>query len=538
MAPSRRRDGGLALAISGTRLTAPLARSAANLRPGGGWEYTDGAVETVETRAGEPATAQAVASPSAEAVDAGPAGFEISLPAPRHRLGRRRDSLFRRMLGCADMLAVSAAVLIPTVALGGSGLRPGALIVPPLFVVLCKAVGLYDRDASVLHKTTLDEVPTLFGIATVTSLLLFLAGDALVDGGFGRIEVLVSWGLLFVLLAGLRSFARLCAGRVATPERCLFVGTPEQAESIRNKLALTPSVAAELVGVIPDPGLGDADAVPDARIEIADVARAHQIDRVILTAAPGSAGDELLYVIRDLKEGGVNVSVLPAVSRVAGSSVEFDRLQGVTLLGVRKFEITKSSRTIKRTMDLAGASIGLVLLAPFLAAVAVAIKLDSRGPVFFKQPRAGRRGQPFQMLKFRSMVEGADNQRDDLRHLNEGRGVFKINGDPRITRVGRWMRPIHLDELPQLVNVLRGEMSLVGPRPLPLDEDRAIEDWHRDRLEVRPGMTGHWQVLGSARIPVEEMLKLDYLYVSNWSLWGDIKLLLWTCSVIVRRRGM
>jgi exopolysaccharide biosynthesis polyprenyl glycosylphosphotransferase len=494
---------------------------------------------TVETRAaGEAATRGAVASGArGQAVEAG-GGFAISVPAARSRLVRRRDSLFRRALGCADMLAVAAALVIPAALVGGGGLRPLALAVPPLFVVLCKAVGLYDRDASVIHKTTLDEVPTLFGIATLMSLLLFLTGDALVDGGFERTEVLFTWGLLFILLACLRSFARLVAGRIATPERCLFVGTPEQAESIRNKVALTPSVAAELVGVLPDPGLDDPDSLADAHTEIADVARAHAIDRVILTAAPGSAGDELLYIIRGLKERGVNVSVLPAVSRVAGSSIEFDRLQGVTLLGVRKFEITKSSQTIKRAMDLLGAGIGLILLAPFLAAVAVAIKLDSPGPIFFRQQRAGRRGEPFQMVKFRSMIEGADGQRDGLRHLNEGHGVFKINGDPRITRVGRWMRRMHLDELPQLFNVLRGEMSLVGPRPLPLEEDRAIEGWHRDRLEVRPGMTGHWQILGSARIPVEEMLKLDYLYVSNWSVWNDIKLLLWTCSVIARRRGM
>jgi len=142
------------------------------------------------------------------------------------------------------------------------------------------------------------------------------------------------------------------------------------------------------------------------------------------------------------------------------------------------------------------------------------------------------------MLKFRSMIDGADWLKDQLRHLNEAEGVFKIANDPRITRVGGLIRRAHLDELPQLINVLKGEMSLVGPRPLPLDEDNAIRGWYRDRLEVAPGVSGYWQVLGSSRIPLEEMVKLDYLYIANWSLWGDLKLMLRTVAVVFQRRGM
>jgi lipopolysaccharide/colanic/teichoic acid biosynthesis glycosyltransferase len=173
-----------------------------------------------------------------------------------------------------------------------------------------------------------------------------------------------------------------------------------------------------------------------------------------------------------------------------------------------------------------------------LAVIAVAIKVDSPGPVLFRQVRAGRRGQPFEMLKFRSMVDGADELKDELRHLNEAEGLFKIADDPRITRVGRVLWRVHRDEVPQQINVLRGEMSLVGPRPLPLDEDDAIRGWYRDRLEVPPGITGYWQVLGSSRIPLEEMVKLDYLYIANWSVWSDIKLMLRTVPVVVNRRGL
>jgi lipopolysaccharide/colanic/teichoic acid biosynthesis glycosyltransferase len=151
---------------------------------------------------------------------------------------------------------------------------------------------------------------------------------------------------------------------------------------------------------------------------------------------------------------------------------------------------------------------------------------------------AGRHGEAFEMLKFRSMVDGAERQRDDLVHLNEADGVFKIADDPRITRVGRVIRRLHIDEIPQLVNVVRGDMSLVGPRPLPLDEDRRIEGWHRRRLDLRPGITGPWQVLGSSRIPISEMVQLDYQYVANLSLWNDIRILLLTVPQIARRRGL
>jgi lipopolysaccharide/colanic/teichoic acid biosynthesis glycosyltransferase len=223
---------------------------------------------------------------------------------------------------------------------------------------------------------------------------------------------------------------------------------------------------------------------------------------------------------------------------MAGSSVEQDYLNGLTLLGVKRFEIGKSSQLIKRGIDVVVSGAALVLLSPLLAAIAVAIRLDSRGPVLFRQSRAGRRGEPFEMLKFRSMVDGADGLKDELRHLNEADGIFKIANDPRITRVGRVLRRGHLDELPQLINVLRGDMSLVGPRPLPLDEDQAIRGWYRDRLEVPPGITGYWQVLGSSRIPLEEMMKLDYLYIANWSIWGDLKLMLRTVPVVVNRRGL
>jgi len=207
-------------------------------------------------------------------------------------------------------------------------------------------------------------------------------------------------------------------------------------------------------------------------------------------------------------------------------------------MGVRRFDLTRSSAAFKRAFDLFGASLGLLAVSPLLIIFAIAIKLDSRGPVFFRQQRVGRHGHRFHMLKFRTMVPDAEAMKDSLRHRNEADGLFKIAEDPRVTRVGRLLRRTALDELPQLLNIVRGEMSLVGPRPLVIDEDNRVEGWHRRRLELMPGMTGPWQILGPARVPLREMVAIDYLYVANWSLWTDVKILLRTVPHVIGRRGL
>jgi lipopolysaccharide/colanic/teichoic acid biosynthesis glycosyltransferase len=182
----------------------------------------------------------------------------------------------------------------------------------------------------------------------------------------------------------------------------------------------------------------------------------------------------------------------------------------------------------------------MVLVAPLFALLALAIRLDSRGPVLYRQVRVGREGRRFTMLKFRSMVDGAHAQREALHEHTAADGLFKLAEDPRVTRVGRFIRGTSLDELPQLLNVLRGEMSLVGPRPLIVDEDQRVMGWHRRRLHITPGMTGPWQVTGSGRhrVPLRDMLTIDYLYVANWSLWTDVQILLRTIGHVMLRRGV
>jgi lipopolysaccharide/colanic/teichoic acid biosynthesis glycosyltransferase len=193
---------------------------------------------------------------------------------------------------------------------------------------------------------------------------------------------------------------------------------------------------------------------------------------------------------------------------------------------------------VKRAFDLLVAGVLTAICLPFFGILALLIRLDSRGPVFFRQERMGRNGRVFRIFKFRSMQVGSEDLRDELAGLNEYSGpMFKIKEDPRVTRVGKWLRGTSVDELPQLFNVLRGDMSLVGPRPLWIEEAMQCKGWAKKRLHITPGITGLWQVMGRNDIPFDEMVKLDYFYVTGWSLSWDIRLLFETVPAVLGRRG-
>jgi lipopolysaccharide/colanic/teichoic acid biosynthesis glycosyltransferase len=222
---------------------------------------------------------------------------------------------------------------------------------------------------------------------------------------------------------------------------------------------------------------------------------------------------------------------------VIGATVELDDIEGVTVFGLYPPVLCRSSRAVKRGMDLVGGFALLVVTAPLMLVIALAVKLDSPGPAIFRQDRVGRGGRHFEMAKFRTMVVGAAELAEDLRVDSNDPHWLLLDRDPRITRVGRLLRRASLDELPQLWSVLRGDMSLVGPRPLIEAEDRQITGWDRGRLDLTPGLTGLWQVLGRTSIPFEEMVRLDHVYVTSWSVWGDVQLLLRTVPVLWTRRG-
>jgi exopolysaccharide biosynthesis polyprenyl glycosylphosphotransferase len=454
-----------------------------------------------------------------------------------------RGALFRRSLLAADIVAiVGAFMLLAEVSSRSLQLTWVSVCGLLSLLVVAKIFGLYDRDEVLLHKTTLDEAPKLFHVATLGALVAWLAGGFVVKGStLNRHEALLLWLILGCFLIVARSTARNLALRAAPVERCLFIGDQASARTIRSKLSGHGGVKAELVAHIDleDVATWSAKTFSAQRLsEIRELARTLDVHRAIV--APGSVdAGEMLDLVRTLKAIGVRVSVLPRLLEVVGSSVEFDDLHGVTLMGVRRFELTRSSRAVKRAFDLIGASLGLLAMAPLLIVFAVAVKLDSRGPLFFRQLRVGRYGKHFGVLKFRTMVPDAEALKDSLRDRNEAQeGLFKIADDPRVTRVGKLLRKSSLDELPQLLNIVKGEMSLVGPRPLVIDEDRRVEGWYRRRLELMPGMTGPWQILGPARVPLREMGAIDYLYVANWSLWGDIKIMLRTVPHVLGRRGL
>jgi exopolysaccharide biosynthesis polyprenyl glycosylphosphotransferase len=448
----------------------------------------------------------------------------------------RRDTLFRRALAAADLVSAAIAVAV-AILIGQDTPEWGVAAALPLVVIAAKVAGLYDRDEHLLRKTTLDEAPALFQVATVFTLVIWLMDDLVVNGMLGREQVLAMWGLTIAMLVLGRAIGRRFVLTITPPERCLVLGHHEDCEDVARAFESRHSINSIVVGRVP---LDDRD---DGRLAIgtfgglADLLLSERVDRVII-AAPSTHDERLLDKIRLVKSFGVKVSVLPRLFEVVGSSVEVDDLGGLTLLGLRRYELTTSSKLLKRGLDIAVSVTALLLLAPLMALVALCIKATSPGPVLFKQKRIGRHGVAFQMLKFRSMYEGADAMKQELADLNEADGLFKIENDPRVTPIGRIIRRTSLDELPQLFNVLRGEMSLVGPRPLVVDEDARVRGWLRRRLDVIPGMTGIWQVLGSSRIPLHEMVKIDYLYRANWSLWLDIKILLRTVPHVFARRGM
>jgi exopolysaccharide biosynthesis polyprenyl glycosylphosphotransferase len=452
---------------------------------------------------------------------------------------QRRDALFRRSLAAADCVALLSSLLVVVACFDSVRLRFGAVVTLPLVILAGKLLGLYDRDETLLHKTTLEEMPRLFHLATLSALGIWLAHDVVFGGPFAPATALVLWSALTVSLPVLRVLARRACLHLAAPERCLVIGDPFIHNTLRKRLTGRPGVKAEIVGYLDlteARPTGDGEFA-DRLLRISNRVTEAGAQRVIV-APGGSDGEEVLDLMRTLRAIGIRVSFVPRVLEVLGTSVEFDDVHGITVMGARRFQLSRSSALLKRTFDLLVASLLLLLLAPAMALAALAIRLESPGGVFFRQVRVGRRGTRFDMLKFRTMVMNAEALKSGLRELNEAEaGFFKITNDPRVTRVGRLLRRTSLDELPQLINVLRGEMSLVGPRPLVSEEDQQILGWSRRRLDLTPGMTGHWQILGSSRVPLPEMVAIDCVYVTTWSLWTDVKILLRTVPHVLGLRG-
>ena len=420
-------------------------------------------------------------------------------PAPSWQ---HRQALHRRFLGIGDVLASALAIAIVLALPGGAQLGPVVLAGMPLTVLIFKLAGLYDRDQMRLVRSTLDEVPVILQLSGLYALVVTILAPVLLNGHLRTIEMAGLWVLSFGSIVGGRVIARWAARKVSPVERCLVIGEIDQAQRIREKLASSRS-HTHVVATLPLSGhrvdsLGGVDGV---RRMVAHVA-AHRIIIAPTRTDPNGVAE----LIRIAKAAGAQVSVLPRMLEAAGSAVEFEDIDGMTMLGLRPFGLSRSSRLIKRGFDIAATTLGLIAVAPILAVLAAAIRIESRGPVFFRQVRVGRDGQHFRIFKFRSMCVDAESQKDTLRGLNEvGDGMFKITEDPRVTRVGE-AAPPHLarraaaavqraarrDE-PRGPAPAGDRRGRAGPRPRPpapapdARHDRPVAGARRPRPDGRDG---------------------------------------------------
>jgi exopolysaccharide biosynthesis polyprenyl glycosylphosphotransferase len=454
-----------------------------------------------------------------------------------------RDVMLRRLLAAGDALAVLIALALALFVSGrpdaGSRLLWGAAVLP-LLIVLFKVYGLYDRDVKRISHSTVDDLPWLLHATMIGALLVWLYSKLSPMHRLDFGEILLFGVFVMVCVTVGRLGVRRAVLALLGPESALLVGGGEMADVFIRKLEAHPECGLEVVGVLAtarEP-TSQVRVLPVLGVtnDLAAVAARHDATRVIVSPL-GLEEDELKELLRNCRELALKLSLLPQLSDVLGPAVEIDDVEGVTVLGVNPPWLPRSSRALKRTMDISLAAIMLALSAPIMVLIAAAIKLDGPGPILFTQERVGKGGKRFRLLKFRTMVPDAELRRADLLAHSSDTHWLMIANDPRITRLGRHLRQLSIDELPQLWNVLRGEMSLVGPRPLVVVEDEHVQGWARGRLDLTPGITGYWQVLGRARIPFEEMVKLDYLYVMNWSLWTDLRLIMRTLPTVLSRRG-
>jgi exopolysaccharide biosynthesis polyprenyl glycosylphosphotransferase len=454
------------------------------------------------------------------------------------------DYYLRRLLALGDIAAIILALATALVLTGVDSPGPHlliGLITLPGWLVLFQFYGLYERDAKRIAHTTIDDIPGLFHAVLLGGVLTWLCFQVVPVGKLTFIPLLLFAGLVLLVCLIVRLGARAAVRHMFAPERVVLIGTGQTTRMLVESLRGDPRCHVQIVGrLIASEQESDDGPLPVlGRLHVEGLARTlaeHRVGRVLV--ANGELDQPLLtQILRDCKPLSVKVSLLPEGFSVMGPSVEVEDIRGLTVFGINPPVLSRSSRWAKRCLDVLGAGIALLVFFPVLTVLALLVRLGSPGPALFRQERIGQDGRRFKLLKLRTMDEDAERRRAELLAQSRDSAWLHLEHDPRITRFGRVLRLTSIDELPQLWNVLRGHMSLVGPRPLVPEEDMMVAAWARGRLDLTPGITGLWQVLGRTSITFEEMVKLDYLYVTNWSLWGDVRLILRTLPVVLRRTG-
>ena len=454
----------------------------------------------------------------------------LQLSADGSNLRFRRDALRRRILAVADLISAGVAAAVAT-----HGFAHGSwwllLAGAPIWVLLAKLLGLYDRDHRAIRHLTIDEIPAITAWSTGAALSLVLLVPLSSAPAVGTIDGIEAWILAWGLAVTLRGTARWL-WRIMTPaELTLIAGDGEPAEAIHRRAGLFHDMHLQLLNERPVP-LSEL-RTRDGRL----LPEVQHADRLIVASTEVDA-DLVGWLVAACRAAQVKLSV---VSPMRGRALPALRISEVAALPVFEFNTWDRSRStmlLKRAFDLVVSLIGLVVTAVLFPFIALAIRLESKGPIFFSQVRAGLDGRPFRLFKFRTMQPGAEENLTtvvDLDQLEEP--MFKLNSDPRVTKVGRWLRRLSLDELPQFFNVLRGDMSIVGPRPEQVELVERYAPEHLFRLDAKPGITGPMQVHGRGDLTFAERLALELDYVENLSFARDLKIVARTIPTVVRGHG-
>jgi exopolysaccharide biosynthesis polyprenyl glycosylphosphotransferase len=477
------------------------------------------------------------------------AGPERPAPVEQDRLGlhqgpmgsRRRGAILRRLLAGGDWLALVATLCVVTTATSTTDVATlfWAVLFSPAWILVVKLHGLYDNDHRRIRHSTLDELPSLISASTLGTLLLDgllalspvgpLSPQSAISLGVGTLAV------SFLL----RGTIRFLWHRLTTVATGVVVGPAAVADLMARRISTHPEARLTLVGYLSASDEQAAKELPrlGSIADISRVAGEHAIERVVVTEHEiGETDTERL--IEQCKAAGLGLTFLPQHYGLLGPGIELNRLAELPVLDFRFSDPPRSTVAMKRAMDIVVSAAMMLLLSPLLLAIALWILVDDGRPVFFRQRRAGRDGVPFTMLKFRTMVADAEQRLPELVDIETlEQPAFKIQDDPRVTRSGRTLRRTSVDELPQLFNVLRGEMSLVGPRPEEESVVALYDERQRSRLAIKPGITGPMQVYGRSDLTFEERLAMERDYLDNLSLLTDLEILMRTPRAMVHGEG-